>query len=181
MATHSNILAQRISWTGRSLVGYSPQGHKESDTTEAIQHAAQMSSSTFLCMGRRRVWVHGSHSFHGHLCSPGQNPACFHIPSSSVLTAGSDCSLMAVEWQVLFSFLSALRAQKCTFRGPESLMDCDSLVYRYGRSAPFLKVKSDPRPKRTTCGHEMLLGASLMLLGASGLQICGPQMGFTAL
>ena len=67
--------------------------------------------------------------FHGHLCSLSQNPACFHIPSSSVLTAGSDCSLMAVGWQVLFSFLSALRAQKHTFRGPESLMDCDSLVH----------------------------------------------------
>ena len=32
MATHSSILAWRISW--RRLVGYSPQGHKESDTTE---------------------------------------------------------------------------------------------------------------------------------------------------
>ena len=37
-ATHSSILAWRIPWTeepgGRSLVGYSPWGHKESDTTE---------------------------------------------------------------------------------------------------------------------------------------------------
>ena len=34
MATHSNILAWRIhgQW---SLAGYSPWGHKESDTTEA--------------------------------------------------------------------------------------------------------------------------------------------------
>lgn len=80
-------------------------------------------------MGRRRVWVHGSLSFHVHLCSGGQNPACFHIPSSSLLTAGSDCSLMAVGWQVLFSFLSALRAQKLAFGGPESQMDCDSLVH----------------------------------------------------
>ena len=29
------VLAWRIPWT-RSLVGYSPQGHKESDVTEAI-------------------------------------------------------------------------------------------------------------------------------------------------
>ena len=29
MATHSNILAWRIPWTERSLVGYSPWGHKE--------------------------------------------------------------------------------------------------------------------------------------------------------
>ena len=34
MATHSNTLAWRISWTEDSG-GYSPWGHKESDTTEA--------------------------------------------------------------------------------------------------------------------------------------------------
>ena len=34
MATHSSILAWRISWTERSLVGYSPWGLKELDTTE---------------------------------------------------------------------------------------------------------------------------------------------------
>ena len=33
VATHSSILAWRISWT-RSLVGYSPWGHKASDITE---------------------------------------------------------------------------------------------------------------------------------------------------
>ena len=34
MATHSGILALRIPWTDRSLAGYSPWGHTESDTTE---------------------------------------------------------------------------------------------------------------------------------------------------
>ena len=34
MATHYSILAWRISWAKRSLVGSSPQGHKESDMTE---------------------------------------------------------------------------------------------------------------------------------------------------
>ena len=33
MATHFSILAWRIPWE-RSLVGYSPWGHKEPDTTE---------------------------------------------------------------------------------------------------------------------------------------------------
>ena len=33
MATHSSILAGRISW---SLAGYNPWGHKESDTTEQL-------------------------------------------------------------------------------------------------------------------------------------------------
>ena len=36
MATHSSILAWRLGQ--RSLAGYSPQGHKESDTIEATEH-----------------------------------------------------------------------------------------------------------------------------------------------
>ena len=35
MATHSSILAWKIPWT-EDLVGYSPRGHKESDTTEQL-------------------------------------------------------------------------------------------------------------------------------------------------
>ena len=35
MATHSSILAWRIQWT-KSLVGYSPWNHKESDTAERL-------------------------------------------------------------------------------------------------------------------------------------------------
>ena len=35
MATHSSTLAWRIP-LGRSLVGHSPWGHKESDTTEQL-------------------------------------------------------------------------------------------------------------------------------------------------
>ena len=35
MATHSNILAWRIPWT-EEPGGYSPQGHKELDTTEGL-------------------------------------------------------------------------------------------------------------------------------------------------
>ena len=39
MVTHSSILAWKIPWTekpGRSLVGYSPQSRKQSDTTERL-------------------------------------------------------------------------------------------------------------------------------------------------
>ena len=35
VAAHSSTLAWRISW-GRSLVGYSPWGHEELDTTERL-------------------------------------------------------------------------------------------------------------------------------------------------
>ena len=38
MRTHSSILAWRIPWT-EELVGCSPWGHTESDTTEATKHA----------------------------------------------------------------------------------------------------------------------------------------------
>ena len=38
----------------------------------------------------------------------GQYPVIFHILSSSVLTMGSGCSVMAARLQVLFSFLSTL-------------------------------------------------------------------------
>ena len=37
MATDSNILDWKIPWT-EHLVGYSPWGHKELDTTEATEH-----------------------------------------------------------------------------------------------------------------------------------------------
>ena len=36
MATHSSILAWRISWTEEPGGGYSPWDHKESDTTEQL-------------------------------------------------------------------------------------------------------------------------------------------------
>ena len=39
MATHSSILGWRNPHGQRSLVGYSPWGHKESDMTEATWHA----------------------------------------------------------------------------------------------------------------------------------------------
>ena len=42
MATHTSILAWTILWTEEPLVGYSPQGHKESDRTKATQHAHNM-------------------------------------------------------------------------------------------------------------------------------------------
>ena len=36
-ATHSSILTWRIQWIAqRNLAGYSPWGHKESDTTEQL-------------------------------------------------------------------------------------------------------------------------------------------------
>ena len=57
-----------------------------------------------------------------HLSYLGQYPVF-----SSVLTAGSGCSLMAARSQLLFSFLVALRAQKFTFGGSKVLKTVTSL------------------------------------------------------
>ena len=62
MATQSSILAWRIPWT-ESLVGYSPQGCKESDTTEVTKHARYRHILKFKCilnLGDARV-VQGLH------------------------------------------------------------------------------------------------------------------------
>ena len=40
MAIYSSILAWRILWTERSLVGYSPWGHKELDMIEQLSTRA---------------------------------------------------------------------------------------------------------------------------------------------
>ena len=48
MATHSSILACRISTYKRSLVGYRPYGYKKLDTTEMTQYAHDNSIFSFL-------------------------------------------------------------------------------------------------------------------------------------
>ena len=60
-----------------------------------------------------------------HLSSQLSGISTLHF--SILLTAGSDCSLMAAGLQVLFSFLVALRTQKFTFGGLKSLMTVTSL------------------------------------------------------
>ena len=47
MATHSNILARK-SHGQRSLVGYSPRVHKESDTTERLHFQRDISLGVLL-------------------------------------------------------------------------------------------------------------------------------------
>jgi len=48
MATHSSILAWRIPWTEKSLVGYSSWGHKELDTTEMVTAAIKLKDACSL-------------------------------------------------------------------------------------------------------------------------------------
>ena len=53
MATHSSILAQRIPWTERSLVSYSPWGRKELDTMSDFHSLTQSLMCTQI------PWVSG--------------------------------------------------------------------------------------------------------------------------
>ena len=56
MATHSNILAWETPWTERSLVGYSPWGHKESDVTEQVSMPTE-THKTKLCVDwLTKIW-----------------------------------------------------------------------------------------------------------------------------
>ena len=56
MATHS-ILLPRESHGGRSLVGYSPWGRKESDMTERL-HCGAYGDYHLMENGIRRQWEH---------------------------------------------------------------------------------------------------------------------------
>ena len=62
MAIHSSILAWRIPWT-RSLADHSPQGHKESDTTEVTEHTWAWSDSQ-INMLRKQVDAKTNFLFH---------------------------------------------------------------------------------------------------------------------
>ena len=63
-ATHSNILAWRIPWT-EEQVGYSPWGHKESDTTEklSLTHSIYLlpPNLSFCWVEEFSGWLLGSH------------------------------------------------------------------------------------------------------------------------
>ena len=60
LATHSSILA-RESHGQRSLGGYSPQGHKESDATEVIENTPTVNSFSVVKKGgQRRPVLHCS-------------------------------------------------------------------------------------------------------------------------
>ena len=49
MATHSSILTGKIPWTERSLVGYSPWGHKR------VKHDLENSNNCALCIGMPKI------------------------------------------------------------------------------------------------------------------------------
>ena len=48
MAPHSSVLAWRIPWTGEPGGLYSPQGHKESDTTERLTQRPEKTGGEVL-------------------------------------------------------------------------------------------------------------------------------------
>ena len=62
MATHSSILAWRITWTEESLAGYNPWDHKESDITEQQTHFVPSAPGNleFFLYSKRLTEVRGT-------------------------------------------------------------------------------------------------------------------------
>ena len=77
MATHFSIFAWRIPWT-RSLAGYSPWDHKESDmtATEPV-HAPQSDRITL------RIWHLMLHNYYILKTTMIPGPGRFHVPQSN--------------------------------------------------------------------------------------------------
>ena len=57
MATHSSILTWWIPWTERSLVGYSPWGHKELDMIEWLSMHILQNTFSDYCL--QKYFHHG--------------------------------------------------------------------------------------------------------------------------
>ena len=68
MATHSSTLARKIPW--RILVGYSPWGHKESDTTEQLHFTSLISSLNEVLRYGRFTFAYVPLFQVGESCSP---------------------------------------------------------------------------------------------------------------
>ena len=77
MATHSSTLAWRIPW--RSLVGYSPRGHKELDTTERLNF--------HFHGGFIRSFLRSLHTVFHHFTFPSAMQDCslFSTPSPALI------------------------------------------------------------------------------------------------
>ena len=55
MATHSSILAWRISWTEEPGRLHSPQGHKEMDTTERLTHSGSVKAGVCFFHSKEKL------------------------------------------------------------------------------------------------------------------------------
>ena len=87
-----------------------------------------------------RIWVHWNHSFEMHLTYLGPVFCVFATTwVSSRLILGSDCSLMAAQWQIFSSFLSFLGLIISHWRVTVT-DDYDILVHWYGRKYSFLNI-----------------------------------------
>ena len=85
-------------------------GVAELDTTERLnwtelRYPKLRNLVLFYVWEDAKVWAHWNHSFHMHLSYLGLVSCVFPHPE---LTLGSGCNLMAVWWQIFFSFLSVL-------------------------------------------------------------------------
>ena len=122
MATYSSILAWRIPWTEEpgelQSIGSQRVRHDWETNihthTQRTRYLKLMNWALFCVWEDARVGAHWNHSFDMHLSYLGPVSWVFTSWVSSGFTLGSGCSLMAARWQVLFCFLSSLRAPPLT-------------------------------------------------------------------
>ena len=109
MATHSNILAWIIPQT-RSLVGYSPWGHKQSDPTEWLTATTEI---PFYCSRRAAAWL-VSHTawlvFPHRLAGFPTPPGWFPGAPNTLLCSSSQSLLLSLRhsYSTVFAFTYCL-------------------------------------------------------------------------
>ena len=111
MATHSSVLVWETHGQ-RSLVGYSPQGHKESDTTERLSmHASREKIDSQI---DRSIYLHKRYIYIYLYTSPQRfidtdreykDIYCFRYIFPNL-------SLPPTEYHIVFLFLSPLKQQQ---------------------------------------------------------------------
>ena len=119
MATHSSILAWKIPWT-RNLAGYSPWGHKESDTTQRLPLAYWVNQAFTMAQTTRKqlhikTWVSltkilwsylsnaelapvGDHGFWFPIAYRGTGPQ-YIILTFKYIGCKSECRVVAEPWR----------------------------------------------------------------------------------
>ena len=87
MATHSSILVWRMPWK-RSLAGYSPKGHKESDTTERLSTVIPSQIPSWIIALSWQRDLHNSMDLQAMLCRGTQDGRVIVKSSDRTCSAG---------------------------------------------------------------------------------------------
>ena len=130
MAIHSNTVAWKIPW--RSLVGYSPWGHKESDTTELLHFHFQAYNSSRK-MTYAIVWLV---SWHFHIFYTKHQ---FYLKEQRVASPGSmhdSGCLGLVHWDDLEGWYGEGGGRRV--QDGEHMYTCGGFILIFGKTNTIL-------------------------------------------